>query len=100
MMGSDDHRTIIIDGASLGTPADFYNALLPQLGAPDWHGQNLDALWDSITGRLNAVEPPFQVRIVGAAQMTGDMQAFLTRVNRLFEDAMNERGCDVRLELA
>ncbi len=30
------------------TPENFYQALLPRLGAPDWHGHNLDALHNSL----------------------------------------------------
>lgn len=45
---------------------DFYAALLPALGAPDWHGQNVNALVDSmIYGDINAVEQPFSVIVRG-----------------------------------
>ncbi len=36
---------IILSGAHWTAPDDFYKALLPSLGAPDWHGHNFDALW-------------------------------------------------------
>jgi len=42
----------------------LYDALLAGLGAPDWHGRNVNALVDSmIYGDINAIEPPFAVRI-------------------------------------
>jgi RNAse (barnase) inhibitor barstar len=45
---------------------DFYAALLCALGAPDWHGQNVNALVDSmISGGINAVEQPFRIIVRG-----------------------------------
>lgn len=46
------------------TPLDFYEALLSALGAPDWHGRNVNALLDSmIFGNINRVEPPMTVHV-------------------------------------
>ena len=57
-------RTIELDATRWTTAWDFYNALLPALGAPTWHGQNINALIDSVIwGGINAVEPPFTIRI-------------------------------------
>lgn len=36
-------KLIELDASGWTKPLDFYLALLPQLGAPDWHGLNLDA---------------------------------------------------------
>lgn len=45
---------------------DFYAALLSGLGAPDWHGRNVNALVDSmIYGDINALEQPFRVIVRG-----------------------------------
>ena len=45
---------------------DFYSALLAGIGAPDWHGRNINALVDSmIYGEINAVEQPFRVIVRG-----------------------------------
>ena len=47
-------------------PEDFYSALLAGLGAPDWHGRNINALVDSmIYGEINAIEQPLRVIIRG-----------------------------------
>jgi len=50
---------IILDGTGWKTSADFYIAFLKGVHAPDWHGRNLDALWDSITGGGINVHTPF-----------------------------------------
>ena len=65
---SDDRAfsfVIRLDSSGWRTPADFYSALLPQLGAPSWHGRNLDALFDSLSGGINRVEPPIRIELRG-----------------------------------
>ncbi|MBA3895560.1 MAG: barstar family protein [Sphingomonadaceae bacterium] len=45
---------------------DFYEGLLSALGAPEWHGRNINALIDSmIYGEINTVEQPFRVEVRG-----------------------------------
>ena len=43
-VGGQDMRNLILDGASWGTKDDVYNAFFKVVGAPSWHGRNLDAL--------------------------------------------------------
>jgi RNAse (barnase) inhibitor barstar len=62
-------REIIISASELKTVDDFYDAFLAAVGAPSWHGHNLDALWDSIVaGNINQIEPPYRVMITGVDQ--------------------------------
>jgi RNAse (barnase) inhibitor barstar len=57
---------LLLNCSSWQTRDDFYDALLATLGAPDWHGRNFNALWDSIgTGGINKVEPPYCFVITG-----------------------------------
>ena len=59
-------RIIELDATKWKTVLDFYDALLAGIGAPKWHGKSPDALIDSmIWGGINAVEPPYTVRILG-----------------------------------
>jgi hypothetical protein len=45
---------------------DFYRAVLPAVGAPEWHGESLNALIDSmIWGGINAIDPPYTIKISG-----------------------------------
>jgi len=60
-------RLITLDAAAWKTYDDFYGALLKAVGAPEWHGRNINALIDSMVwGGINAVEPPYTVRILNA----------------------------------
>lgn len=46
------------------TPLDFYEALLAALGAPEWHGRNVNALMESMMfGNINKVDPPMIVHV-------------------------------------
>ena len=84
-------KVIRLDASSWRSPEDFYSAVLPQLGAPAWHGQNLDALYDSLAGgEINAVAPPFTVEVENADKLPEPMRHFLTKVERVFADARTE----------
>lgn len=59
-------NTVELDARHWKTPADFYNALLRKLGAPDWRGENIPALIDSmIVGDINEVALPLRVFVTG-----------------------------------
>ena len=86
-----------LDASGWICPGDFYDALLPRLGAPDWHGRNLDALRDSIRGGINRLEPPFEVIVSAAWSQSAEMRQFLMQVERLFKDTCDEGAGDVAI---
>ena len=45
-------NTAIIDFSRIGTPKDLYKVLSNQWQLPDYFGNNLDALWDVVTGYI------------------------------------------------
>jgi len=93
-------RVISLDASRWDSPEDFYSAFLPQLGAPAWHGHNLDALDDSLGGGgINALEPPFRVEIDGAENLSESMKQFLSDVERLFADVRAETQKQIEFEM-
>ena len=81
-------REIVISGAGWQTPDDFYVAFLAAIGAPEWHGHNLAALWDSVSGGdINQTNPPYIVRITGTAQMPKDCKALIDSFVALMSQA-------------
>ncbi|MBN8731462.1 MAG: barstar family protein [Acidobacteria bacterium] len=81
-------REIVVSGRCWSSPDDLYDGLLSALGAPEWHGHNMDALWDSITiGQINQIEPPFRIRLVEVDALPDDCHALLERVIDLFTQA-------------
>jgi len=66
---------------------DVYDGLLKALGAPDWHGRNLDALIDSMgTGSINEVEPPYLIRIEHSEAMPHELRGMLRDLGRYVEE--------------
>ena len=92
-------KLIQLDASAWITPMDSLLALLQQLGAPDWHGRNLNALYDSLLGGINKVEPPFRVLIAGTADLKPDLEIFLNEMTEIFADVRDQHEKDVALEL-
>jgi hypothetical protein len=82
---------IELDGSRWASKGDFYDALLPALGAPAWHGRNLDALNESIrSARINEVRMPYTIRIRGFATMQPDAKDMVNRFAKLIADRRAE----------
>ena len=92
-------KHIRLDTSGWSSPDEFYQDLLPRLGAPDWHGRNLDALYDSLGGGANRLDPPFRIDVHGSKELGPEMLDFLQKVCRVFDDARQEFGADVSLNL-
>lgn len=94
-------KVISLDASAWNSPEDFYSALLPQLGAPAWHGRNLDALNDSLGGGgINVLKPPFRVQVNGAEKPTESMQRLLSKVEQVFADVCAETHKQIEFKLS
>ena len=79
-----------MDGAAWNSKDDVYDAFFRVVGAPAWHGRNLDALNDSIAnGEINKVEVPYRLVILnfdligaGAKKMAADFLGLVREINR------------------
>ena len=89
---------ILIDWSELNSEEAFYKSVLEQLGAPAWHGHNLDALWDSVgVGQINGVEPPYRIVMRGVRHVPEGLVEFVRRVAMVFLDAAMARdGIEVK----
>lgn len=73
-------KIIELDASSWITVSDFYGALLPAIGAPDWHSDLPIALADSmIGGGVNSVQPPYIVRILNTANLPEPVESELLK---------------------
>jgi|EndMetStandDraft_6_1072998.scaffolds.fasta_scaffold582523_2 RNAse (barnase) inhibitor barstar len=93
-------RIIELDGRSWRTAVDFYEAILAALEAPDWHGRNINALFDSmIWGGINGVEPPYTVRISGTAglpqRVQEELEAVCNSIGEQRDQFRAQKGRDV-----
>jgi RNAse (barnase) inhibitor barstar len=83
-------RVVQLDASAWQTAEDVYAALLAALGAPSWHGHNLDALNDSLTGDLNAVSAPLWVEVSGLGVAAAEARATADRIGELFAELATE----------
>ncbi len=92
-------KVIALDASEWRSAEDFHSALLPQLGAPTWHGRNLDALEDSLRGGVNRIEPPLRVEVEGADSLTEPMRHFLSEVQSVFSGVSAETQQEMEFRL-
>ena len=92
-------RELALDGTNWTTKDDFYDAFFAAVGAPSWHGRNLDALNDSIAaGSINAIEVPYRIVIRNFDLISGEAERMATDFIDLILE-ISERGCQVEIEL-
>ena len=91
--------TYEIDVADCLTAENVYGRLLTVLQAPDWHGHNLDALWDSVTSDINGLMPPYSIAVKGHEQAPVLVTELLCRIQAVFEDAVKNESIDVEFRL-
>jgi RNAse (barnase) inhibitor barstar len=90
---------IILDAADWKCADDVYNAFFAAVGAPSWHGRNLDALNDSIaTGEINKVEVPYRLIVRNAASAGPDARQLLNHFAELIHSIQAE-GCPVAIDI-
>jgi hypothetical protein len=95
---------IDLDASKWKTVVDFYDALLAAIGAPKEHGKSPDALIDSmIWGGINAVDPPYTIKISGTAELPRDVYNHVELVREELaegrKDYQNRRNNDVEVAI-
>jgi RNAse (barnase) inhibitor barstar len=90
---------VVLNASNWITPNDFYDSFFQAVGAPDWHGRNLDALADSIaTGDINRIEVPYRIVIENLSQAEPEARAITARVIELIRQ-LEAEGCPVAVTL-
>lgn len=91
-------RTISLDASDWKTVDDFYTAFFAAVGAPAWHGRNMDAVEESIiTGEINQIEFPYDIHILGGANVPEDVRRVLEHLDDIFQKARAETGIAAHL---
>jgi hypothetical protein len=97
-------RIIELDATKWKTADDFYDALLASIGAPKEHGRCVNALVDSmIWGGINAIDPPYTIRISGSAHLPKEDRDQIELAKRVLaegrKDCRSRRGGDVEIAI-
>jgi RNAse (barnase) inhibitor barstar len=91
---------IALDAGHWKSTKDFYVALLAGLKAPEWHGHNLDALWDSLgAGSINEIEPPISISISNAKRVPPEVTNILKKFVQLADELKQEEGKIVTVDI-
>lgn len=85
-------KTAVFDFERIGTIGDFYKIATTELNLPEYFGNNLDALWDSVTGEI---ELPVTIQFTNLT--LGQLEQF-DKLIVLFEDAAAELGDNLTFE--
>jgi RNAse (barnase) inhibitor barstar len=92
-------RELVLDGSEWKTKDDVYTAFFRAVGAPEWHGRNLDALADSISGGLiNQVEVPYRIVIKDYDRIGVLAKGMTDSVIGLVHD-LAAKGCPVEIRV-
>jgi RNAse (barnase) inhibitor barstar len=80
-------QRIVLDASEWKSFDDFDGSLRRVLGAPDWHGNNVDAFIDSMVyGDINWLESPYTIVIQALdrapAEVQQEVRAFSAHINR------------------
>ena len=90
-------RELTLDGEGWRSKDDVYSAFFQAVGAPEWHGRNLDALNDSIAnGSINKVEVPYRLVLKNYGLISGEAKKVTDDLVALIHE-IAERGCPVEV---
>ncbi len=90
---------LVLDGKNWTTPDNVYHAFFEAVGAPIWHGHNLNALRDSIcVGRINKIDLPYSIRIKNYALIGTAAKKMAADFVQLVKE-LKESGCPVEITL-
>src|SRR5262245_37816380 len=95
-------QLIELHADGLVTALDFKAALKRTIGAPDWHGDSVDAFLDSMIHHddINALKAPYTIRIVGADRAGPEAQDAMRLLARWIEqDGAADRGGDLEVSI-
>lgn len=91
-------KDIRLSGKEWQNPDNFWDDFLESLGAPEWHGRNLDALHDSIgTGSINKIEVPYRIVVQDVSSLPKSVVFLLYRIDQLIVE-MRSDGTPVELD--
>ena len=90
-MSNCTSKKYILDFSECNYLGEIHQRIQTDLELPDWYGQNLDALWDSITGIMYLpaeITIIFQPQTIQALQLSEEVDKIIT----VFKEAANEFG--------
>ncbi len=82
-------KTVIIDFSKCKYPMDLHNEIREKLELPEWYGNNLDALWDMLTG---FIETPITITVIFKPETMSaeNLRESILKIVETFKEAAEE----------
>ena len=82
-------KNIVIDFSKCKYPMDLHNELSKKLELPEWYGNNLDALWDMLTG---FIETPVSITVIfePKTKSAENLRESVLKIIETFKEASEE----------
>ena len=82
-------KSIKIDFSECKYPMDLHKKISESLELPEWYGNNLDALWDMLTG---FIETPVSITVIFKPEnkSTENLKEMVLKIIKIFEEAAEE----------
>ncbi|HDK7166202.1 TPA: barstar family protein [Clostridium botulinum] len=87
---------IIIDGSKINDKNQFHEYIKEIMELPEYYGENLDALWDCITGWITL---PVKIEWTNYAVSKERLGDYVDKILETFKEAEEELGEDFKLIL-
>ena len=82
-------KNIVIDFSNCKYTMDLHNEIKEKLELPEWYGNNLDALWDMLTG---FIETPINITVVfnPETKAAEGLKENVLKIIQTFKEAVEE----------
>lgn len=82
-------KTIVIDFSKCKYPMDLHNEIREKLELPEWYGNNIDALWDVLTG---FIETPVNITVIfePKTKSAENLRESVLKIIETFKEAAQE----------
>jgi RNAse (barnase) inhibitor barstar len=86
-------QKVLIDWKKIKNKNDFYKDFFSQTEAPNWHGENLNAVNDSmVTGSICEKGPPFSFEIKNNHLIKTELFEFAKAIEEIFHESVKNNG--------
>lgn len=82
-------KKIILDFSDCKYISEIHRIIKNSLELPVWYGENLDALWDCLTG---VIETPIEIIINPATSASLEIKDYIKDVIDVFKEAKRNTG--------